>query len=290
MDFLLLGPLEVIGSRGEPVPVSWRARKALLSVLLLYAGEPCSHGLLIDAVWGTRTPRHPVLSLRSHISRLRTEVGLGARLEATGREDTKTLDAAAYLLRVGDGELDVHRFRQRAARGRQLLARGELQAAAPALAAALGCWREPPLKDLPSSPLIDAEAEALLEERRVAGADYVDVMLALGRHREVLADLRRTTTLDPLAEGPAAQLMLALYRAGRKTEALAAYSHTRGAVIQALGTDPSPYLKELHLQILGDSPALAGPLWPGAAGDARSGRPVLLHPAAAAGPGRHIRR
>jgi DNA-binding SARP family transcriptional activator len=290
VDFLLLGPLEVIGDRGEPVPVTWPARKALLAVLLLYAGEPCSHGLLIDAVWGARTPKHPVLSLRSHISRLRTEVGLGSRLQATGREDAKTLDAAAYLLKVGDGELDLHRFRQRAARGRQLLARGELEAAAPALAAALGCWREPPLANLPSSPLIDAEAEALLEERRAAEADYVDVMLALGRHREVLADLRRTTTIDPLAEGPAGQLMLALDRAGRKTEALAAYSHTRGAVIQALGTDPSPYLEQLHLQILGDSPALAGPLWPAPAGAAVGGLTSLLRPATMAGPGRHMPR
>jgi DNA-binding SARP family transcriptional activator len=88
----------------------------------------------------------------------------------------------------------------------------------------------------------------------VVETDYIDVMLALGGHQEVLAGLRRTTTIDPLAEGPAAQLMLALYRAGRKTEALEAFSRARGAMIQAFGTDLSPRLDALHIQILGDSP------------------------------------
>jgi hypothetical protein len=65
--------------------------------------------------------------------------------------------------------------------------------------AALGSWREPPLAHLPSSPLI---AAALLEERRAVETDYIDAMLALGGHQEVLAGLRRTTTVDLLAEGP----------------------------------------------------------------------------------------
>jgi DNA-binding SARP family transcriptional activator len=180
----------------------------------------------------------------------------------------------------------LHRFRQRSDRGRQLLARGELEGAVPALAAALGCWREPPLAHLPSSPLIDADAAALLEERRAVETDYIDVMLALGRHQEVLAGLRRTTTINPLAEGPAAQLMLALYRAGRKTEALEAFSRARGAMIQAFGTDPSPRLDALHIQILDDSPDLTGPLWPGALASTMVGPtvPLLRHAAEVTGP------
>ena len=80
-------------------------------------------------------------------------------------------------------------------------------------------------------------AAALLEERRRVEADYVNVMLALGRPQEVLASLKRTTTIDPLAEDPAAHFMRALYLAGRKPEALEAFSRCRGAMIQAFGTD-----------------------------------------------------
>ena len=259
-------------------------------------GRPCSHGLLIEALWGSRPPKDPVLSLRSHISRLRIEVGLGNRLQAlTGERLQQVPGAAAYRLEVGEGELDLHRFRQRAAWARELLARGEFDGAAPVLAAALGCWRDPPLANLPTSPVVNADAAGLLEEKRATEADYVDVMLALGRHQEVLADLRRATTIDPLAEGPAAQLMLALYRAGRKREALAAYSQTRGAMIQTLGTDPGPHLRDLYTHILADSPALAGPLQPAVTGSWRPGpaaprrvvrrRPVAPGPATAVPPG-----
>ena len=276
MDFLLLGPLVVIGAHGDPVPVDWPARRALLAVLLLYAGRPCSHDVLIEALWGSRPPKEPVISLRSHISRLRIEVGLESRLKALTGERIKTLPgAAAYQLQVADEELDLLRFRKRSDRGRQLLASGDLDAAAPALGAAVGCWREPPLQNLPSTPRIDADAAALLEERRRVEADYVNVMLALGRPQEVLAGLRRTTTIDPLAEGPAAQFIRALYQAGRKNEALEAYSRSRSAMIQAFGTNPSPCLDALRIQILRDSPALTDSRWPGSPGLTR-GRPAAL--------------
>jgi DNA-binding SARP family transcriptional activator len=277
VDFLLLGPLAVIGPRGEPVPVEWPARRALLAVLLLYAGQPCSHDVLIEALWGASLPKEPVSSLRCHVSRLRKEVGLDSRLRAFNGGHGRTHSAAAaYQLEVGDEELDLLRFRKRSVRGRQLLASGDLEAAAPALGAAVGCWREPPLQNLPSSPQIDADAEALLEERRRVEADYVDVMLALGRPQEVLADLRRTTTIDPLAEGPAAQLVRALYQAGRKNEALEAFSRSRGAMIQAFGTEPSPRLDSLRVQILHDSPTLTDPLRPAAPALARGGPATLV--------------
>jgi DNA-binding SARP family transcriptional activator len=288
VDFLLLGPLVVIGPRGEPVPVDWPARRALLAVLMLYAGQPCSHDVLIEALWGARPPKEPVLSLRSHISLLRREVGLGNRLKALNGEHVKApSDSAAYQLRVSEEELDLLRFRQRSARGRQLLASGDLEAAAPDLGAAVGCWREPPLQNLPSSPRIDADAAALLEERHRVEADYVDVMLALGRPQEVLASLKRTTTIDPLAEDPAAQFMRALYQAGRKNEALEAFSRARGAMIQAFGTDPSPRLDSLRVQILHDSPTLTDPLRPAAPALTRGG-PATLVRTPPPGPARHI--
>src|ERR1035441_4645687 len=98
MDFLVLGPLEIFADLGDRVPVPRPLHRATLSVLLLYAGRPCSHALLIDALWGaSRPPRDPVGTLLSHISRIRSELGVGERLQ--------TLNGA-YQINPAPRELD----------------------------------------------------------------------------------------------------------------------------------------------------------------------------------------
>ena len=248
MDFLVLGPLAVISGSGEPVPVRQPQHRAILSVLLLYAGRPCSHAKLIDALWGEKPPHEPGRALLSHISRIRRELRTGDRLETL---------RSAYRMDPGPGELDLHRFRQLTFQAQLMLAHGDPERAAAKLEAALGCWRDPPLADLPSSPEIDADVAQLLEQRRAAETRLIDLMLALGRHQEVVADLHRIVTERPLDDRAWAQLLLALYRSGRKSEALAAYSKAREAMIRILGTEPGREIQRLLVQILADSEDLA---------------------------------
>jgi DNA-binding SARP family transcriptional activator len=248
MDFLVLGRLEIISESGEPVPVAQPLHRVTLSVLLLYAGRPCSHAKLIDAIWGDTPPKDPVRALLSHISWIRRELSVGERLETL---------RGAYRMNPGPGELDLYRFHQLSSHARLVLAQGDSERAAALLAAALECWRDPPLADLPSTAEIDADVAQLMEQRRAAETDLIDLMLALGRHQEIVADLHRMVTADPLAERSWAQLLLALYRSGRKGEALAAYSKAREATIRMLGTEPAPELQDLLAQILSGSENLA---------------------------------
>jgi DNA-binding SARP family transcriptional activator len=250
MEFRVLGPLQIISSRGETVEVRQRLHRAVLAVLLLYAGSPCTHARLIDALWGDNPPKDPAANLATHICRIRCQLGLGSQLQTL---------PGAYRLDPVPGSLDLHRFQLLTTQAQQARDSGDLPRAAALQAAALDCWREPPLADLPSTPGIDADVAGLLEQRRVGETALVDLMLALGHHEDLLAGLHRSVVLNPLDERGWAQLMLALYRSDRKCEALAAYSRARAAMIAGLGTEPGPALKSLMERILADSEDLAAP-------------------------------
>jgi DNA-binding SARP family transcriptional activator len=102
----------------------------------------------------------------------------------------------------------------------------------------LDLWREPPLADLPPAPEVEAEVARLLEQRRAAESDLVGARLALGHHQQILPDLRKAVTRDPLSEHSWAQLMLASYRSRGRAAALAVYGQARGvlhAAAEALG-------------------------------------------------------
>lgn len=245
MDFSLLGPLEVVSDSGQPVPVPQRLHRVILSVLLLYAGTPCSHGKLTDALWGAgKLPRKPVTAIRSHICRIRRDLSLDQRL--------RTLPGA-YRMDPAPGELDLQRFAQLRSQARHAVAQGDLEQGAALLSAALECWRDPSFTDLPSTPTIDADVTHLREQRRDDETLLMDLLLALGRHHDVVPGLYRMVAADPLHERSWAQLMVALYKSGRRNEALAAYSRARAFMITRLGTEPARVLQELLAQILADT-------------------------------------
>jgi DNA-binding SARP family transcriptional activator len=247
VDFLVLGPLEIISDSAEPVDVPQPVHRAILSMLLFYAGRPCSHAKIIDAVWGDAPPKEPVRTLLSHISRIRRHIDAGDRLQTM---------RGAYRMNPGRDELDLYRFHRFRSQAQTALTEGDSEQAAVLFAAALDCWRRPPLADLPSTHEIDADVAQLLEQRRSAETEFIDLLLSLGRHQQVVPDLQRIVTADPLAERSWGQLMLALYRSGRKGEALAAYSTARAAMIRTLGTEPTRGLQDLLAQILSNSEEL----------------------------------
>ena len=83
----------------------------------------------------------------------------------------------------------------------------------------------------------------------------------MGRHRELVPELvQRMVAEDPLRERPRAQLMLALYRAGRQTEALERYREGRQLLVERAGIEPGPELRRLERSILQHDPALSSHL------------------------------
>jgi DNA-binding SARP family transcriptional activator len=271
-EFRVLGPLEVRSSDGELLPIPRQAR-ALLSVLLIHAGQPCSVDVLADALWGEDLPAEPAAAIRRYIHALRRALGTAASKVVTIR------DGYGYQVNLGRAELDLYVFRDRCANAAASLAGGDLEAAATSWQAALGCWRAPPFKNLQESGNFLGEVAVLLEERRAAQIAWGEANLALGNHFEIVGALRRAVADDPLCEATQRQLVLSLYRCGRKAAALIAAGEARRETLRHVGADPSSKMGALIKAIMEDSPDL-DPRPPGA----HSTPPRLLGAATANSP------
>jgi DNA-binding SARP family transcriptional activator len=246
LEFGILGPLEARAG-GEPVPLGGARQRAVLAVLLTHAGELVSADRLIDELWGDNPPGTAANVLQGYVSHLR---------KALGREAIATRDPG-YVVELEHGQLDLHRFEAVVEEGRRALAGGDPERAAALLREGLALWRGPALADFAYEPFAQAEIARLEELRLVAVERRIEADLALGRHAEVAGELEALIAKHPLRERLRAQLMLALYRAGRQAEALEAYRVARAALVDGLGIDPSPALQDLERAILRQDPALA---------------------------------
>jgi DNA-binding SARP family transcriptional activator len=247
VDFRLLGPIEA-RAEGRPLALAGARQRALLSVLLLHAGEPVSRERVIADLWGERPPAGAVKTVQAVVSRLR---------RALGGEATRLVSSAAgYRLRVEPDELDLGRFERLCAEGRRALAAGRHEHAAARLRAALGEWRGPPLADVAFEPFAPPEVARLEDLRAAAVEDRVDADLAMGRGAELVGELEGLVAAEPLRERLRGQLMLALYRAGRQGEALDVYRDAVRTLDSELGLRPGPELERLQQAILAHDPAL----------------------------------
>jgi branched-chain amino acid transport system substrate-binding protein len=166
--------------------------------------------------------------------------------------------APGYALEIATEQLDLERFRGLVDQGRGELG-GMPEVAAETLRRALELWRGPPLADLASEPFAAEVAHALEEERLAALEARIDADLACGRHAQLVGELTALVRAHPLRERLRAQLMLALYRSGRQSDALDAYSDARQALVSELGLEPGPELQELQQAILTQDVSLRAP-------------------------------
>ncbi|MFD8494420.1 BTAD domain-containing putative transcriptional regulator [Amycolatopsis sp. NPDC059657] len=235
-NFGVLGPLTVQRATGEWVTLRGDRQRSLLAVLLFNANRHVPVGRLVAALWPDLPPKSYVSNLQTYVSRLRERLG-----------DVSIEHAAhGYRLRVGPDELDLLAFRAAAAAGRRT---SDPRERAAHLRRALGLWRDHALADL-HLPVLDAELARLAAERLAVFGDCVDAELAIGRHTELIGELASTVSEHPLAERTAAQLMVALQRAGRQTEALEVYQGIRTTLVEELGIEPGAELRQAHAAIL----------------------------------------
>jgi DNA-binding SARP family transcriptional activator len=243
MEFRVLGPLEVVDD-GRPVRLERRLSRALLAFLLLHANELVSSDRLIDELWGAEAPRTATASLQNYVSRLRKALGADVLVSRPG----------GYLLRVDPERFDLARFDRLVAEAHASPAteRAEL------LRSALALWRGPPLEDLVFEEFAQAEIAQLADRRLAATEERIDAELELGLGAELVDELETLIAAHPLRERPHRQLMLALYRAGRQADALAAYQEARRMLGDELGLEPGEELRALERRILGQDPSLRG--------------------------------
>ncbi|MBE1485422.1 AfsR/SARP family transcriptional regulator [Plantactinospora soyae] len=272
MKFGVLGPLRVCADTGAELVLRSRHQRTVLGVLLVGAGEVVTVDRLVEALWTDRPPASYASNLQTYVSRLRDRLP-GVVIEH--RSD-------GYLLRVDTDDVDVLVFRREVAIGRAALAAGDPVTAAERFRRGLRQWRGRPLADL-SVPTLEPELARWELERVGAQEDCVDADLAADADlAPVLAELHRLVTEQPLRERPHGQLMVALCRAGRRAEALAAYQHARETLVTELGIEPGAQLRGLHQAVLrGEEPSISRPNRSGAV--ARSPFPVCQLPPALSG-------
>jgi DNA-binding SARP family transcriptional activator/pimeloyl-ACP methyl ester carboxylesterase len=249
VEFAVLGPLEVT-SGGRSLPVGGARTRAVLAFLLMNANAVVSADRLAEELWPGLEPGRAAANLQVRLSELRRA------LRSAGEGDRLATQAPGYVLRVAPDELDVLRFGQLAAGGREALAAGDATAAVRLLDQALALWRGPALADLGDLQFAAGEQARLEEERLAVLESRVDAQLMCGLHREPIAELETLTTRYPLRERFWSQRLLALYRAGRQADALRAYRELRSTLIGQLGIEPGPELRDLEARILRQDPAL----------------------------------
>lgn len=272
-SFDLLGPL-VVTVAGTAVRLGGPRQVAVLARLLLAPGQVVSMEQLAESVWDGDLPARPEVAIRSYISNLRRSIE-PARHPGDRQSCIESI-APGYRLAVDPGAIDAHRFEQLVAQGRSALGRNEAALAASHLAGALRLWRGEPCEGLVDTDALMAYRSRLAELRLVASEQWFEARLALGEHEALAPDLEAVLADHPRRERLTELAMLALYRAGRQSEALAACRRLRALLVEQLGIDPGPRVQALEHKILTHDPSLLligastppGAAVPGAAGPA----------------------
>lgn len=247
MQYRVLGPLSLISSDGE-LRIGSARQRTVLAMLLLSRCRVVPVDRLIDALWPVDPPATARVQVQICVSALRRTL-----TEAEGTDPIRTV-SPGYVLQVPDDAVDLAVFSRLVADARSEAERNPA-AAVERLHAALRLWRGEAFSGV-SSPLVQAAATQLAEQRLAATEFCLDLELALGRHEEVCQRLAGLVREYPLRERLRWQQMLALYRSGRQAEALAAYRDARQVLVAELGLEPGPELRELERAILTADPAL----------------------------------
>jgi DNA-binding SARP family transcriptional activator len=242
--FRVLGPLDVDTGNG-PVPLGGPKQRTVLAHLVLNVGRVVPTEQLIDALWGEDPPEAARNTLQSYVSNLRKAVGG----DVLGRRPP------GYVLSVDAAQVDTARFEALVRDARRSAATDPAGSLA-LLDEALALWRGPALADVADQPSLVGEAARLDELHLAALEERIEALLTLGDHARAIGELERLVAQHPLREHLWGNLMLALYRDGRQSEALDTFRRARETLADELGVDPSHELVRRHEQILRQDPAL----------------------------------
>jgi DNA-binding SARP family transcriptional activator/WD40 repeat protein len=247
VEYRVLGPLAV-SADGVASGLGGPKQRVVVAVLVAAAGRPVSVDTLLQALYGDDAAPRSRASLQTYVSNLRNLLG-----------DVIVRQGDAYLLDVATATVDAVEFEDayRGATGLPVA-----RDVATRLREALAMWRGHPYADVEAHGVLDGEVTRLGELRLSAIEARIDADLASGRHREVVAELDALTVEHPFREHLRAMHMIALYRSGRQAEALRAFGRTRDTLVEDLGVDPSPELRELERRILVQDRDLLGTVSP----------------------------
>jgi predicted ATPase/DNA-binding SARP family transcriptional activator len=246
VEFRLLGDVEARRD-GQRLEIGHVRQRCVLVALLVDVNQPVPADQLIDRVWADEPPHKGRNALAAYMSRLRQLF--------TGTDVQIVREPGGYKLTADALSVDLHRFRHLVSQAR---ATTDPVEAAAVFDSALSLWRGEPFVSI-DTPWVNDVRTALEAERLSAELDRNDAALVAGRHAELLAVLNAAVQAHPLDERIAGQLMLAQYRSGRQAAALETYGRMRERLVDELGVDPSPPLREVYQKILEGEPAYPAP-------------------------------
>ncbi|MEV6963827.1 BTAD domain-containing putative transcriptional regulator [Hamadaea sp. NPDC051192] len=252
VEIRVLGSLSVLVD-GAEAPLGGPKQRAVLASLLLARPRSVSTARVVDDVWDGEAAPSPT-TLHAYIAELRRVLEPGRRVRTAAR--VLTTEGNGYALRVDAAQVDSAEFARLAADGARLVRDGDCAAALTALDAAIALWRGPAYGDLDGFAFLAAEIRRLEQLHDTVTLDRFEAMTGLGRHGELLGDLDAYTAEHPLAERGWRLYSLALYRAGRQTDALDVLRTAEDQLADSFGLDASPVLRDLRTAILRHDPQL----------------------------------
>ncbi len=243
VDIRVLGPVSVVVD-GRPLALGGQKQRTVLALVIAGAGRSVSADALIAGVYGDDASDGAKRTIHTYVSNLRRELG-----------DVIAPSGGGYELRGDPASIDAVRFEKLYRDGSELVEDAPEQAAT-LLKDALGLWRGHAYADVEAHTVLEAEMARLDELRLSALEARLGADLALGFHRDLVGELEAVTSEYPLRERLREHQMLALYRAGRQSEALRVFTRARQFLADELGIDPSRELQELEQKILMQDPSL----------------------------------
>lgn len=252
MRFRILGPLRVQDGT-HWISVRATQQRLVLAVLLIEAGKVISTDQLVNEIWGEQPPGTAAATVRGYVRALR-------RILGGGTDGPLLTRGHGYELVVADEDLDARVFERLVDAGMRAIVGGDRGGALTRLSEALALCHGQVLADVPPTETVATEITRLEQRRLTAMEERLGALLDLGRHAEMVDELAHVVAEHPLRERLQGQLMLALYRCGRRAEALATYRNAHRMISGELGVEPGMELRELHQAMLSDEPHLVAPV------------------------------
>jgi len=251
----VLGPLSV--TRGDTaVEMSSTMLRDLLGLLAAQPNQVVSREEIVDVLWGDDPPRTCLSLIHGYVAQLRTS--LEPRRRPRAEAQSVRLVRSGYRLDLDGEQLDVVGFDDLASAGEEALAAGDMELAADLLGRALEHWRGPVLADAAERVRAHPAVLAIGQRRATAVSAFADANLALGRCAQPVTPLRALVADEPLHEGAAARLMLALAGSGEQAAALQLFVDLRDRLADELGVEPGAELQAAHLRVVrGQLPGVA---------------------------------
>lgn len=213
----------------------------LLALLVMRANKIVQVDTLVDELWSETPPRTALSSVRTHIYNLRGSAAIS---------DLLVTETSGYTLKVDPERIDSKVFAKLVAQGKDMMRGERFEEASRCLGKALGMWRGRPMANVDTGPVLTRHAVQLQEQRLNALQLRIEADMRLGRHRELIGELKDLVAADPYNEWFHARLIDALNQTGRRREALGIFHSLRTQLNTELGVEPSGEVQREHLAVL----------------------------------------